>query len=110
MRRPDERWGRCFAQPGSRPRPTLRPKRLAEPPARRPVCLVLDVELGGMSGLDLQQRLRRYGSTLPVIVMTGLDDARVRELAEDRGCAAVVSKESDSGHLLRLIERLWAGG
>jgi FixJ family two-component response regulator len=39
-----------------------------------PGCLVLDVRLPGMSGLDLQDQLREQGSALPVVLMTGHGD------------------------------------
>jgi FixJ family two-component response regulator len=38
-------------------------------------CLLLDIHLGGMSGIDLQRQLRASGSKLPIILMTALDDA-----------------------------------
>jgi CheY-like chemotaxis protein len=41
-----------------------------------------------MSGLDLQQRLRREGSTIPVMIITAFDDDRSREQAERLGCVA----------------------
>lgn len=79
---------------------------LASPPLRLPVCLVLDIKLGGMSGLDLQRHLRAMGSSLPVIVMTAVDDDRVREESYQLGCTAYLSKESDGEILLDLIRSL----
>ena len=79
---------------------------LDDPPTRRPVCLVVDVNLGGMSGLELQRRLRALGSDLAVIIMTGLDEPRVRRDALGAGCVACLSKASDSGTLLDLIHSL----
>ena len=57
---------------------------LASPPQGVPVGLLLYVHLGGMSGLDLQRRLRNEGSTVPVIIITAFDDARSRERVTDR--------------------------
>src|SRR5262249_57521072 len=37
-------------------------------------CLLQDIHLGGMSGIELRRRLKSSGSTLPVIFMTALDD------------------------------------
>jgi FixJ family two-component response regulator len=79
---------------------------LASPPERLPACLVLDIGLGGMSGLDLQRRLKALGSTLSVIIMTGLDDAEVRAEAYQLGCVAYLSKESDEELLLGLIRSI----
>jgi FixJ family two-component response regulator len=79
---------------------------LASPPSRRPLCLVLDVRLTGMSGIDLQRRLRLLGSELPVVFMTGLDNPRVRDEAERDGCIGFLSKDAQSETLLDLIRTL----
>ncbi|MEO0586213.1 MAG: response regulator transcription factor [Planctomycetota bacterium] len=50
---------------------------LAEMPMDEPGCLIVDVRLPGMSGLDLQDRLNRMGVALPVIVITGHGDVPV---------------------------------
>ena len=50
---------------------------LQAPRADAPGCLILDVRIPGMSGLDFQARLREVGVELPVILMTGYAD-RVR--------------------------------
>jgi FixJ family two-component response regulator len=47
---------------------------LQAPRADAPGCLILDVRLPGMSGLDFQARLREVGIELPVILMTGYGD------------------------------------
>jgi FixJ family two-component response regulator len=44
-------------------------------------CLVLDVNLGGMSGFDLQRRLVAAGSPIPTIFITAEDDPLTRERA-----------------------------
>ena len=79
---------------------------LDDPPTRRPLCLVLDVNLGGMSGLDLQRRLRALGSDVAVIVMTGVDEPRVRQDALGGGCVACLSKGSGAEALLDLLQAL----
>src|ERR1044072_3668723 len=58
------------------------------PPARSPLCLILDVNLGGMSGIDLQRHLRQRGSALPIIVTTGRREDGIRDSAEATGCTA----------------------
>lgn len=55
-------------------------------------CLILDVHLGGMSGIDLQRQLISTGRDLPVIVMTAIDDDATREAAFDAGCIAYLKK------------------
>lgn len=55
-------------------------------------CLVLDVHLGGMSGLELLQRLSALGRTTPAIFVTAHDEPEVRQKAEQVGCAAFFRK------------------
>ena len=78
----------------------------AAPPDRLPYCVVVDVGLGTMSGLDLQRRLAMLGSSLPVIVMTGYDDPRIRAEATRMGCAGYVEKSSDIDVLLDRIRAI----
>jgi FixJ family two-component response regulator len=54
---------------------------LASESAEAVSCLVLDVNLGGMSGFDLQQRLAAAGSPIPTIFITAHDDPITRERA-----------------------------
>jgi FixJ family two-component response regulator len=79
---------------------------LASPPRSSPIGLLLDVHLGGMSGLDLQRRLRNEGSTLPIIIITAFDDARSREQAERFGCVAYLRKPCAAETILDLLRRL----
>ena len=66
-------------------------------------CLVVDVQLAELSGIDLQERLASGGGRLPTIFITATDDPGMRERAEGLGCLAYLRK-TDSGHeLLRLI-------
>jgi FixJ family two-component response regulator len=79
---------------------------LASPPGSDPVGLLLDVHLGGMSGLDLQRRLKDEGSTLPIIIITAFDDARSREQAERLGCVAYLRKPCEAETILSVLSRL----
>jgi FixJ family two-component response regulator len=79
---------------------------LASPPRSSPIGLLLDVHLGGMSGLDLQRRLRKEGSTLPIIIITAFDDARSRDQAERLGCVAYLRKPCEAETILSLLRRL----
>ncbi|WP_087686565.1 response regulator transcription factor [Pandoraea sp. PE-S2R-1] len=47
---------------------------LVSDPDDRPGCMLIDLELGGPSGLDLQRALLRQASTLPVVLMSGYGD------------------------------------
>lgn len=79
---------------------------LSSPPQSSPIGLLLDVHLSGMSGLDLQRRLRNEGSTIPVIIITAFDDARSREQAERLGCVAYLRKPCEAETILALLRRL----
>jgi FixJ family two-component response regulator len=57
-----------------------------------PCCLILDVNLGGISGIDLLRELSRSGSTTPVIVITANDSPSRRKAAFAAGCAAYLEK------------------
>ena len=59
-------------------------------------CLVLDIQLGGMSGLELCRRLADVKDGTPVIFITAHDDPTVRKQAEALGCAGYFRK-TDSG-------------
>ena len=79
---------------------------LSSPPKPSPIGLLLDVHLSGMSGLDLQRRLRDEGSTIPVIIITAFDDLRSREQAERLGCVAYLRKPCEAEIILALLHRL----
>ena len=66
-------------------------------------CLVLDVQMPGMSGLEVQQRLAQAGWWVPIIFLTSLDDERDREQARRTGAVAYFSKPMDGQALLDMI-------
>src|SRR5215510_259043 len=51
-------------------------------------CMLLDVQLEGMSGIELNQRLKREGCAMPVIFNTAHDEPEIRQRAIKTGCAA----------------------
>lgn len=71
-------------------------------------CLVIDVHLPGMSGLDLLERVRTEGSQVPAIVVTGDASGPVRRRAIALGAAAVVEKPYDAGVLVAQVKRATA--
>lgn len=71
-------------------------------------CLLLDIGLTGMSGLELARRLAAVGSTTPVIYVTAHDDGESRNAAQAAGCAAFISKLEPSDVLLRAISQVLA--
>jgi FixJ family two-component response regulator len=60
--------------------------------ARTATCLLLDIHLGSISGIELQRRLAASGSTCPVIFMTAIDDDPTRNEAMEAGCIAYLKK------------------
>jgi FixJ family two-component response regulator len=76
---------------------------LAAPPAMAPRCVIVDLRLAGMSGLDLKRRLTAMGSAVPTIVMTAFDEPRVRDQARRLGCVAYFDKSSEINGLLAAI-------
>jgi FixJ family two-component response regulator len=61
-------------------------------PTDRPGCLILDVRLPGLSGLDLQAQLARSGSTRPIIFMTGHGDIPMSVRAMKAGAMDFLTK------------------
>ncbi len=64
----------------------------AAPPAGAPGCLVLDVRLPGMSGLDFHQRLEELGVRLPAVLMTGHGDIPMTVRAMKAGAVDFLAK------------------
>jgi len=62
-------------------------------------CIVLDIHLDGMSGIEVRRRLAKKGCKIPVIFMTALDNAVIRKEAMEVGCADFLGKPF-SGHTL----------
>lgn len=70
-----------------------------------PDCLVLDIQLGGLSGLELQRRLRELGVRVPIIFVTAHDATGVREEAERGGCSAYFLKPTRGKLLVEAITK-----
>lgn len=69
---------------------------LRDATAHRFDALILDVQLGGLSGLELQERLAASGSVTPVVFLTAHGEADLRARAHRAGCASYLLK-SDPG-------------
>ena len=76
---------------------------IAAPPNRALLCLIVDVHLTGMSGIELQRRLRGEGSEVPIIVTTGIRTDVIRERAQQAGCAAFLWKPFSADTILGLL-------
>ena len=68
-------------------------------------CLLLDIHLGGVSGIELRQRLKDSGFMLPVIFMTALDDEAMREQALKAGCVTFLRKPFQARQLIDAIKK-----
>jgi len=68
-------------------------------------CLVLDVRLPGMSGIELQRHLQQNNNRLPIIFITGHGDAFLRDSLMRAGAAAFLNKPVRSDALLREISK-----
>jgi FixJ family two-component response regulator len=75
----------------------------------RAVCILLDINLGDGSGIELRHRLKAAGNTVPVIYMTGNDTPAVRTSALQSGCLAYLTKPFSAKSLIEPLERALAG-
>ena len=66
--------------------------RIETTPSFQPDCVVLDVQMPGMNGLEVQERLASIGNPLPVIFITAHDEAGVRDRALAAGAVAFLRK------------------
>lgn len=69
-------------------------------------CLVLDLHLPGLDGVELQARLRAEGNAVPVIFITAYDSEDARRNALADGASAFLHKPLDSPRLLEEISRV----
>jgi FixJ family two-component response regulator len=69
------------------------------------VCLLLDIHLGGTSGIELEHSLRRRGSTVPVVFMTANDNAATRRAVSGANCVAYLRKPFPEADLLEAIAK-----
>jgi DNA-binding NtrC family response regulator len=78
---------------------------LAAPRPPIPSCLVLDVNLPGLSGLDLQQELAKSGVQVPIVFLTGHGDIPMTVRALKAGAANFLTKPFDDEELLSAIRQ-----
>ena len=77
---------------------------LARPLAISPSCLVLDLQLPGLSGLDLQQRMADLGLDIPVVFLTGQGNIPASVKAMKAGAIEFLTKPVDEQNLLKAIQ------
>jgi FixJ family two-component response regulator len=71
----------------------------------RAICILLDINLGDGSGIELRHRLKAAGNPVPVIYMTGNDTPAVREAALQSGCLAYLTKPFTAKSLIEPLKK-----
>ena len=68
-------------------------------------CLLIDIQLGDISGVELARQLSATGFTFPIIFMTGSRDETHRRQAMDFGCVEYLNKPFHTDQLIRAITK-----
>ncbi|RKT21353.1 response regulator receiver domain-containing protein [Paraburkholderia sp. RAU2J] len=71
-------------------------------PSYRPACVILDIQMPGTGGLEVQRQLAPLG--LPIIMITAHDELAVRQAALASGAAAYLRKPFNAAILLKAVE------
>jgi two-component system, LuxR family, response regulator FixJ len=74
-------------------------------PVESDAVAIFDLRMPGISGLELQKRLRAAGETLPVIFLTAFEDLRARREALEQGAIAFLQKPVEEKVLLEAIRK-----
>jgi FixJ family two-component response regulator len=69
------------------------------------MCLIIDIQLGDISGVELANQLAADGFKYPIIFMTGLDDEPIRRQANAAGCVAFLRKPFPAKILVDAIKK-----
>ncbi len=77
---------------------------LAPEATDRAACLLTDVDMPGLNGLELQERVRRVRPALPIIMMTALSDDAIRRRALAGGARDLLRKPLAADALIRCLE------
>ncbi len=68
-------------------------------------CLVIDVQMPGMTGLEVQERMKRSGKNLPVIFVTAYEEDGIEEKAMRAGAIGFLRKPLTGKDLINLIAK-----
>jgi len=69
------------------------------------LCLILDIQMPGMSGLELQSLLVKTGSKIPIIFITGFADPSIRKRAMEGGAVCILDKPFLGDNLIKCVQR-----
>jgi FixJ family two-component response regulator len=78
---------------------------LSSPQLHETSCVIADVQMPGMSGIELQEYLIAHDHGMPVIFITAFPHESVRERAMKRGAVCFLSKPFDEPQLLECVQR-----
>ena len=73
------------------------------------ICIVLDIDLGDVSGIALRHHLKEANISVPVIYITGNDSPAVREAAHQSGCLAYLTKPFSAKSWIEPLHRAATG-
>lgn len=78
---------------------------LSSPESAITDCLILDVQMPGMSGIDLQRLLNQQKRNVPIIFITAFPEDHLREQALAGGAVCFLAKPCDSRNIINCIKR-----
>ena len=73
------------------------------------ICILLDIDLGDVSGIEVRHRLKEANISVPVIYITGNDSLAVRRAAHQSGCLAYLTKPFSAKSLMEPLHRAAMG-
>ncbi len=82
---------------------------LERPDPDEAACLILDVHMGRLSGIELMSLLLRSGSKIPIILVTANDSDHIRQAASNAGCSAFLQKPIPAKLLMDTLDSITGG-
>lgn len=79
---------------------------LADPLRAHFGCLLVDIQLDGMTGIEMHRRLLADGDRTPVVYITAFDDPRARAEAVELGCVGFFRKTDSGTDILEIVRKL----
>ena len=73
------------------------------------ICVLLDINLGDVSGIEVRRQLKEANISVPVIYITGNDSPTVRRAAHQSGCLAYLTKPFSAKSLMEPLHRAATG-
>ena len=69
-------------------------------------CLLVDIQLGGMSGIEMHAKLAEQGDTTPVVYLTAFDDPLAQAQAQNLGCSGYFRKTDEGLDIVATVRRV----